>query len=684
MNHLQYETSPYLLQHAHNPVDWYAWKPEALERAKKENKPILVSVGYSTCHWCHVMERESFEDQETAKFMNAHFINIKVDREERPDLDQILMDACIAISGNGGWPLNCFLTPEGKPFYAGTYYPPRPSNNRPSWLQLLAHMSKIFHEEREKVETQASKLANSAAGSGKVFFTEDLSPEGAEGLFKEALADELYEKMMRHADHTYGGFGGAPKFPTVMSLEYLMRYYELTGESGGMEHVRLTLEKMIRGGIYDQLGGGFARYATDKAWLVPHFEKMLYDNALLVGVIADYLRFDPQPLFRKALDQTLGFVEREMSHEAGGFYAALDADSEGVEGKFYVWDYGEIHEALHKKAERFCKFYDVTPSGNWEYTNILWQPYLLEDFAKAEGISTEALAAELEASRQMLLAERGARIRPGLDYKILLAWNALMCTAYAKAYKATGTEAYKERAIENIAFLEAHFKLEDGSWQRSGTYDQGVWKPQYRAFLEDYAYLAEAMLEIYELTFDAAWIGKAADLCERVILEFFDSETNLYYFTGQSQEDIPVRRIDIMDNAIPSGNAVLFDVFQRLAVLSGQEQYAERAQKMGQQVLKGVSSYPGSFARWAQGMVSMIQPVKEIAVVGAEAIAFAKKIQQMPLLNRILMATTSEEQRFPLLADRPVKEKTQIYICENFTCQRPVEKLEAAAELLGL
>lgn len=684
MNHLQYETSPYLLQHQHNPVDWYAWKSEALTRARRENKPILVSVGYSTCHWCHVMERESFEDQEVADFMNEHFINIKVDREERPDLDQIFMEACVAISGNGGWPLNCFLTPDGRPFFAGTYYPPRPAHNRPGWLQLLMHMARIYQNERTKVEVQAQKLSELAAGSGQVFFSDELSPEQEAQLFDEALVAGLQQKLMKTADRAQGGFGGAPKFPTAMSLEFLLHYHSLTGDAESKDHVQLSLEQMVRGGIYDQLGGGFARYATDKAWLVPHFEKMLYDNALLVGLLAEYQLLEPRPLFGKAMEETLAFVERELSHEEGGFYAALDADSEGVEGKFYVWDYGEVQDILGAEADLFCRFFDVSPDGNWEHTNILWRPQRLAAFAQAEGLEVAELEERLAASKKQLLAQRSKRVRPGLDYKILLAWNALMCTAYAKAARATGEEAYRERALQNIAFLEANFRQPDGSWYRSGTYVGGEWRPQYEAFLEDYAFLAEAMLEVYELTFDAAWIRKAADLCERVLADFFDSESNLYYFTAQQQADIPLRRIDIMDNAIPSGNAVLFTVLQRLAVLLGEDAWAERARKMALQVYQGIDRYPGSFARWARGLLMLVYPLREIAVVGAQAPALAKKIQHLPLLHRLIMATTEANDGFPLLADRPVREDTQIYVCENFSCQRPVNTVAAAMELLGV
>lgn len=494
----------------------------------------------------------------------------------------------------------------------------------------------------------------------------------------------LQAKMMKNADRKEGGFGGAPKFPNGMSLEFLLSYYSLTRNEGSKAHVQLTLEKMIRGGIYDQLGGGFARYATDKAWLVPHFEKMLYDNALLVGVLAEYQLFDPQPLFQKALEETLAFIAREMSHEQGGFYAALDADSEGVEGKYYVWDYEEVQEVLEDEADLFCRFFGVSPSGNWEHTNILWQPHTLADFAKAEGMAETVLAERLAHSKKRLLAVREQRVRPGLDYKILLAWNALMCTAYAKAARATGQAAYRERALKNMAFLEANFKQSDGNWYRSGTYHAGAWRPQYTAYLEDYAFLAEAMLEIYELTFDAAWIRKAADLCERVIDDFFDSKTNLYYFTAQQQADIPLRRIDVMDNAIPSGNAVMFNILQRLAILVGDQAFAERARKMAFQVFKGIDRYPGSFARWIKGLLSLVYPVKEIAIVGADAVAFAKQIQDLPLLHRIVMATTEENGAFPLLADRPLREDTQIYVCENFTCQRPVDNVDAAASILGI
>lgn len=682
MNQLQYETSPYLRQHKDNPVDWYAWKPAALERARREHKPILVSLGYSTCHWCHVMERESFEDQEVANFMNEHFINIKVDREERPDLDQLFMEVCIAIAGNGGWPLNCFLTPEGRPFFAGTYYPPQPAYNRPSWLQLLMHMARVFKDEPGKVEEQADKLAELAQRSGQVFFSDSLSPEQTAGFLDRALVEGLQQKIMKTADQEEGGFGGAPKFPAAMSLEFLLHYHSLTNDSVSKDHVKKSLVKMVRGGIYDQLGGGFARYATDKAWLIPHFEKMLYDNALLVGLLADYQLIDPLPLLGEALDETLAFVNRELTHAEGGFYAALDADSEGEEGKYYIWDFTEVQAILGEEADLFCRFYGISPEGNWEDTNILWQPNDLSEFAKSEGLKAASLKERLDQARQQLLAVREQRIRPGLDYKILLAWNALMCTAYAKSARVTGRDDYRETALRNMSFLEAKFQKPDGTWYRSGTYQDGVWRPQYNAFLEDYAFLAEAMLEIYELSFDSRWIRKAADLCQRVVRDFFDTDSNLYYFTAQQQSDIPMRRIDLMDNAIPSGNAVLFTVFQRLAVLTGKEDWKQRAQKMVVQVLKGMDRYPGSFARWAKGLLALVYPLKEVAVIGPEALAFAKKIQALPLLHRLIMATVEEREEFPLLANRPGQEKTQIYICENFACQRPVDSVEAATALL--
>ena len=448
-NQLCDETSPYLLQHAHNPVDWYAWKEAAFAKARAEDKPILVSIGYSTCHWCHVMERESFEDEQVAAFMNAHFVNIKVDREERPDVDQIYMEACQVISGGGGWPLNCFLTPDGRPFFAGTYYPPQPMYNRPSWLQILENLAVAFKTKRTVVEEQADKMTEIIRGSDEQLIKRFTKKEGAGstledfgsglreiGLLNKSFLTTSYKGLERQFDREAGGFGGAPKFPGSMNLAWLLEYNHYTQEADAVEHALLSLDKMIMGGIYDQIGGGFSRYATDKFWLVPHFEKMLYDNALIVSVLADAYKITKHPLYQETIEETLGFVLREMTDPEGGFYSAYDADSEGVEGKYYVWTKEEVEAVLGPNAALFCSFYDVTSEGNWEEHSILHREACFEAFAENKGLNLDVLKQTMSDCRRKLYETRSGRIKPGLDDKILLSWNALMVSAFAKSHEA--------------------------------------------------------------------------------------------------------------------------------------------------------------------------------------------------------------------------------------------------------
>jgi uncharacterized protein YyaL (SSP411 family) len=493
MNRLAQETSPYLLQHAHNPVDWYAWKPEAFEKARAEQKPILVSIGYSTCHWCHVMERESFESPDVAAYMNEHYINIKVDREERPDVDAVYMEACQLLTGSGGWPLNCFLTPEGKPFYAGTYYPPRPAFNRPSWMQLLEHLANIWDNQRETALNQAERLLGNIQRNDSVFIQ-------LKGNGEQVAADPklLYQRISDQFDRAEGGFGGAPKFPSTMAIQWLLNWHYFSGNPEALEHGLFSLEKMARGGIYDQIGGGFARYATDREWLIPHFEKMLYDNALLVSVLSEahkytvgHLAEGGQSLWSETIEQTLAYIEREMTSPEGGFYAAQDADSEGVEGKFYVWDKAEIDAVLGSDAELFCSFYGVTEEGNWEEKNILWRPYRYQEFADTRSIPVEVLKQNLKTSADKLLQVRSKRIWPGLDHKILLDWNALMVSAYAAAYSALGHEKYKDAAIRNLDYLNHTLRNVEGTWKHSSAQDA--------AFLDDYAFLIAAWIDVYQI-----------------------------------------------------------------------------------------------------------------------------------------------------------------------------------------
>ncbi|MCB9283348.1 MAG: thioredoxin domain-containing protein [Lewinellaceae bacterium] len=680
MNHLQYETSPYLLQHAHNPVDWHAWKPEAFEKARREGKPILVSIGYSTCHWCHVMERESFEDEKTAAFMNEHFVNIKVDREERPDVDQIYMEACQIISGSGGWPLNCFLLPDGRPVYAGTYYPPKPAFNRPSWMQLLQHIAGLFQNERAAVEDQAGRLMEIIRNSDTVLVQRS---RGGGPVYDQPINPVAVQNAFQHLKDTFdnevGGFGGAPKFPGAMNLQFLLRYEHFFGDPQALDHVHLSLKKMIGGGIYDQLGGGFARYATDKAWLVPHFEKMLYDNALLVRVLAEAYQRTGEPEYRLAIEETLQWVEREMTHPQGGFYSALDADSEGVEGKFYVWDKAEIDAILGDSAFHFNAMHGVTVNGNWEGVNILWRPVDATSYAGHIGWEEEKLRAELSAWKTRLFAERSKRVRPGLDDKVLLGWNALQASAYAQAYAALGTESYKNTAERNIRFLLDALKKGEGEGLHH-TWKDG--RAQYDAFLDDYALLIEALLDLYEVTFDETYLEQARTWAHYTLEHFLDKEAGLFYFTGVNQEDIPVRRKDIYDSALPSGNSTMVHNLLRLRILFDEPEYGEQAIAMLEKLREVIERFPGSFGRWMSAYLLALHPPKEIAVVGKEWKEWAKSIQRMYLPHKVLMAAAGADERFPLLAEKEGGDKTYIYVCESYACQLPLDSLEGFAQFV--
>ncbi|HOY06355.1 MAG TPA: thioredoxin domain-containing protein [Saprospiraceae bacterium] len=692
MNHLQHERSPYLLQHAHNPVHWHAWKPEAFERARAEQKPILVSIGYSTCHWCHVMERESFENEEIAAFMNEHFINIKVDREERPDVDAIYMEACQILTGGGGWPLNCFLTPEGKPFYAGTYFPPRPAHNRPSWIQLLQHLSNIWQTEPQKAIDQADNLTRHIEHNDGVFLkkTEEPAVSGVAG-FQQSDLDAVFTRLQQDFDPLEGGFGGAPKFPATMALQFLLSYHYFSRRPEALGHALLSLDKMIQGGIYDQLGGGFSRYATDRGWLVPHFEKMLYDNALLVSVLSEAYKYVLEnnqfpdaarraQLYRETIEETLQFIGREMTHTEGGFYSALDADSEGVEGKFYVWEQQEVEAVLGSDAGLFCAFYGVTHEGNWEEKNILWRPASFEAFAQFNGMEVHDLKKRLAAGRELLLAARALRIRPGLDDKILLGWNALMCSAYTAAYKAMAEESFRITAVRNMDFLLEKFASANGD-SLLHTWKDG--EAQYDAFLEDYAFLIAALVDIYEITFDVNYLRSAEKYTRLVLSYFLDPVTGLFYFTGSGQTDIVLRKKDLQDNATPSGNSTMAHNLQRLSVLLGRPDWREMAQQMLRQVEDAVKKYPRSFERWALAMMMEAHPYHEIGVLGANAFETAAAIQRWFLPNGVIAASSQITDELPLLAEKVAgKTDALIYVCRDFTCQRPVTGLDDFRQLV--
>lgn len=679
MNHLSRETSPYLLQHAHNPVDWYAWKPEAFERARKEGKPILVSIGYSTCHWCHVMERESFENEAVAAFMNKHFINIKVDREERPDVDQIYMEACQVISGSGGWPLNCFLTPDGRPFYASTYFPPKPKYNRPSWSQVLQNINNAFLHKRETVEDQANRLMEILNGSDNKLQDLEIEHFSDQQGFDMQYQQEIYYKIRERFDRLEGGFGATPKFPGTMTLNYLLKYYFFTKNEEAREHVLFSLDKMIQGGIYDQLGGGFARYTVDRAWLIPHFEKMLYDNALLVEVLSDAYKLTGKTLYRNAIDETLSYIAREMTHGEGGFYSAQDADSDGEEGKFYVWSKAEADQLLGADSEIFCAFYDITESGNWEGKNILRIQKSLTDFAESENIEVEKLESILSKGRKILFEARKKRIAPGLDDKVLLDWNALMCSAYANAYNATGNESYKEVAERNLNFIFQNFSQEVNNPAMFHTWKSD--KAQYNAFLNDYAYLIKALLDVFTINGNFDLLEKAKTMADYVHEEFYDEKDQLYYFTGLVHKDIILRKKEIYDSSTPSGNSIMAENLFRLAVLFDEEKYRKTAHNMLNKMKGAMLTYPRSFAQWAQMALGETN-IYEIAVTGGEANKLSKEIRAKYIPGAVLMMSEEAIEDYPLLKGRYQADRTLIYLCRNYTCQRPVENVGALMELL--
>ncbi|MBA2563378.1 MAG: thioredoxin domain-containing protein, partial [Chitinophagaceae bacterium] len=591
-NHLIKETSPYLLQHAHNPVDWYPWNEEALQKSKDNDKPILVSIGYSACHWCHVMEKESFENEDTAKLMNEFFINIKIDREERPDLDHIYMDAVQAMAGNGGWPLNVFLTPDCKPFYGGTYFPPVNAFNRPSWKEVLTGVHRLFIEKRQEVEAQAEELTRHIGKTNEP--TQNLfTIKADEQIFTWQQAKTIFENIMKQADKKWGGFGNAPKFPQSFTIKYLLRYYHYTKNEEALTQACLSLDKMIYGGIYDQIGGGFARYSTDEEWLAPHFEKMLYDNALLISVLCDAYQLTGNQLYKVTVDQTIDFIQRELMNEDNGFYSALDADSEGKEGKFYVWSFEEIQEILGEDAKLFCEYYDVSPQGNWEHTNILRVLVPLSDFARKKNIDEGELEKLLKQFSSKLFQQRSRRVRPQTDDKILLGWNALMNIALSRASAAFVNDTYKALAIANFNFLWSKFQSNSENVILCHTYKNGIAK--YPAFLDDYAYLIKACINLQEITSNVIYLEHALSLTKIVIENFSHEANDHFYYTGKSQTDIIVRKKEIYDGAIPSGNSVMAANLLYLSIIFDNKEWKEKAITLVKNLLEIIIKYPTSF-----------------------------------------------------------------------------------------
>jgi uncharacterized protein len=672
-NRLSKESSPYLLQHAHNPVDWYPWSEEAFDKAKNESKPVLVSIGYAACHWCHVMERESFEDPDVAAIMNEHFVNIKVDREERPDVDNIYMDAVQAIAGGGGWPLNVFLTPEGKPFYGGTYYPPRRAYNRASWREVLTSISAAYKEKNDEIENQAEVLTEHLRNSNSFGQTSNAAPDYSEHMVNDAIHNAL-----KQADKEWGGFGRAPKFPQTFTIINLLRYTHLTGDKEARQQALLSLDKMSQGGIYDHMGGGFARYSTDTEWLAPHFEKMLYDNALLVSALSEAYQLTGEDKYKETISETLEFIERELMHPDGGFYSSLDADSEGVEGKFYVWNYEEVKEILGGNSDLFLEFYDITPHGNWEHTSIPRIKKSIEQFAADKNVSEEELKQLLIKGKEKLLKARETRIRPMLDDKMLLEWNALMNKAYSNAYAATGNEHYKDVAVNNMNFLLQHFIKDNLLFHN---YKEG--KATINGFLDDYAFLISSLIELQNITADTGWLIKAKNLTEVVLKHFSDADSPYFFYTPSFQKDILLRKKVIYDGATPSGNAVMALNLHHLSILFDKREWEDQSEKMIRGLIDTTVKYPTSFGAWLLVLMEKVYNTNEIAIVGSEAYKKLNELIRFYIPHKVLMATIKENQDFPLLAQKNSNAKTLIFLCKNYECLQPVETIKELQTLAG-
>lgn len=674
-NRLVNESSPYLQQHAHNPVDWHPWGEEALELARREDKPILVSIGYAACHWCHVMERESFEDPEVAALMNNYFINIKVDREERPDVDHIYMDALQAMTGSGGWPLNVFLTSDARPFYGGTYFPPRPFREHMAWKDVVEGVAKAYRERRDEVETQANALTGHLTKTNSWGLSSH-SVAPAEDVFSLAFTTGVFEKIMSMADRENGGFGRAPKFPQTFMINYLLHHYYYTKNPAALEHACLTLDKMLGGGIYDQLQGGFARYATDDRWLVPHFEKMLYDNALLISTLCQAYQCTRRQEYLLAVESTIEFITSEWLKEEGGFCAAYDADSEGEEGRYYVWTRKEIEEVIGEETELFCDYYQVNSEGNWEGKSILHVPLHLDQFAASRGLSKEEADRRLGNSRRLLLRERSKRVKPLLDDKILLGWNALMVSALCAAFSITGKEVYRKQAIHTLEFLSTAF-FDGKNWLHS--YKEG--RARHFAFLDDLAYLIEALINLQEITGEQRYLEQAQALVNYVMNGFSEADRPYFYYTHADQKDLIVRKVEVYDGATPSGNAVMARNLYALGVLLDNTDWRERSVQMVQGLFSLIEKYPSSFGVWAELAQGFCRGIPEIVLVGPNFNHLLIDFLCTFIPHKIFQCATLPDNCYPLLS-KPVTIEPQFYLCKNFKCAPPVKEVGDLVKML--
>ncbi len=678
-NHLIHENSPYLLQHAYNPVEWFAWGDDAFNKAKNEDKPILVSIGYAACHWCHVMEHESFENEETAKFMNTWFVNIKIDREERPDIDNIYMNACQILTGAGGWPLNIFLTPNLLPFSGGTYFPPKPGYGKPSWMEVLMYMKDVFTNSRDKVEQQAATLSDHILKMDNAFVSQLTELPLPANVFSQDEIESAINGLQNNFDTIDGGFGSAPKFPGSMSLLFLCRTLFYMPNATIEKQLHLSLNKMLEGGIYDQIGGGFARYTVDKKWIIPHFEKMLYDNALLITVYAETYRAKKQKQYLQIIIETIDFLERELMSPEFGFYASYDADSEGVEGKYYTFSIEEINQIFIEDNAFVCRLYNIEQNGNWEHTNILFRTTNNEALASEFNLSLVDVEIKISAIKKRLLQYREKRIKPALDDKIILSWNALTCSAYVQAFKATNLLRYKTMAISNLNFLIAKFSDSEHPNQLFHTYKNNIAK--HPAFIEDYAAYIQALLDVYEITSDIQYLEIAIS-CNKYVNAHFGDSDGLFFFTNKNQKDIPIRNKDFYDNATPSGNSIMLQNLIRLHIFTGNNELYQQSVRMISSLKVSMIKHGSSFGNWLTAALQFVYPIAEVVIMGKEAHEMADKVMQMYYPHLLMQFSKKENTDYPLLMGRYSEKATFIYLCKNNVCNLPVNSAEDLAEAL--
>jgi hypothetical protein len=665
-NQLINSTSPYLLQHAHNPVNWEPWSDDAFQRAQAEDKLVIVSIGYSSCHWCHVMEHESFENAEVAELMNKNYVCIKVDREDRPDIDHYYIEAAHLMQAHAGWPLNAFALPNKKPVFVGTYFP------KVQWMSLLGDLTDGYHKNKQHFEAYADKVEQGIVSM-------NLVPDPAQqAAFTKESLEKCYQGFAALADKENGGLGNAPKFPMPDDIKFLLRYWFLNKNEDAKNQALLTLDKMARGGIYDQIGGGFARYSVDAHWKVPHFEKMLYDNGQLVGLYSQAYKITGSELYKQIVYDSIGFIEREMTSPEGGFYSGLDADSEGVEGKFYVWTESDFDRLFPDNKDLIKQYFGIGKEGYWENeNNVLLMAKTPAELAQSAGKTEDEVKSILAAAKQTLLQERSKRVRPGLDDKVLLNWNALMISGLIEAYNAFGEQQFLKMASKCLRFIGDEMK--DGlnllhSWRKG--------EAAIPAFLDDYALYIQALIGYYQATFSDVALQEASWLIEKVIDDFSDPNGVLFYFTSKSDTDLGVRKLDTQDNVIASGNSVMARNLFYLGAFYGKPEYMERAQKMLALMAENIEKHGSFYANWAMLLCDIVRDFKEVAILGSEVANYRKAIEKLYIPNKIIAGNSDGNVSIPLLENRYKEGKTLVYICENNTCLRPMETVEEAIKEL--